>query len=310
MLRFTLAAFILSSALPALAHTQPELVSADQCLQQRLERCQLAEGLEYHRLDSADPAERVAHVLIADLSQPGLRVALTEPDPSAGLQYRAMRLSTFLERTGALAAINASYFLPFSGGSEGGDDYLPQEFDAAEVSGAVYVEGEIVSPVDWETDRRVEAIICFEPGHAVLVAGQTCPDGFATGLSSGPHLIENGQAKAPRPRAGQTQAEASLPGPGGPRTAIGLADNGTRLIMIVADGRQPGYSQGMNNAALIQLFEAYDTHDAMSLDGGGSSTMGVRGESGPVIMNRPIHTRVPGRERPLGNHIAIFTDSQ
>ncbi len=34
--------------------------------------------------------------------------------------------------------------------------------------------------------------------------------------------------------------------------------------------------------------------------------MGLRGDTGPVIMNRPIHTRVPGRERPLGNHIAIF----
>lgn len=310
MLRLTLAPFILSLALPALAHTQQELVSADQCLEQRLERCQLAEGLEYHRLESQEPAERVAHVLIADMSRPGLRVALTEPDPSAGLQYRAMRLSTFLERTGALAAINASYFLPFAGGSEGGDDYIPQEFAAAEVSGAVYVDGETVSPVDWETDRRVEAIICFEPGEAVLVAGQTCPEGFATGLSSGPHLIENGEAKAPRQRAGQPASDPAVPGPGGPRTAIGLAENGTRLIMVVADGRQPGYSQGMNHAALIELFQAYDAHDAMSLDGGGSSTMGVRGETGPVIMNRPIHTRVPGRERPLGNHIAIFTDSQ
>lgn len=310
MLRALIAPCLLSLVLPVSADAQGMLVSADQCLEQRLERCQLAEGLEYYRLESADPAERVAHVLVADISHPGLRVGLTESDPSAGLQYRAMRLSTFLERTGALAAINASYFLPFAGGSEGGDDYIPQEFAAAEVSGAVYVDGETVSPVDWETDRRVEAIICFDPGHAVLVPGQICPEGFATGLSSGPHLIENGEAKAPRPRPGQTETDASVPGPGGPRTAIGLAENGTRLIMIVADGRQPGYSEGMNNAALIELFQAYGAHDAMSLDGGGSSTMGLRGDTGPVIMNRPIHTRVPGRERPLGNHIAIFAVSE
>lgn len=310
MLRALLAPGLLSLFLPAAGSAQEAWVTADVCVEERLERCQLADGLAYHRIESNDPAERVAHVLIADLSHPGLRVGLTEPDPSAGLQYRAMRLSTFLDRTGALAAINASYFLPFAGGSEGGDDYIPQEFAAAEVSGAVYVDGETVSPVDWETDRRVEAIICFEPGQAVLVAGQICPDGFATGLSSGPHLIENGEAKAPRPRPGQTQAEASVPGPGGPRTAIGLAEDGTRLIMIVADGRQPGYSEGMNNAALIELFQAFGAHDAMSLDGGGSSTMGVRGEAGPVILNRPIHTRVPGRERPLGNHIAIFAISE
>lgn len=310
MLRSIIAFAMLMLVLPSNALTQETLVSADHCAEHLLARCQLAEGLEYHRIERRDPTELVAHVLVADMSQPSLRVALTEPDPSVGLQYRAMRLSTFLDYTGAFAAINASYFLPFAGGSEGGDDYIPQEFAAAEVSGAVYVDGETVSPVDWETDRRVEAIICFEVGYAVLVAGQTCPEGFSTGLSSGPHLIEGGEAKEPRQRRGQTASDPSVPGPGGPRTAIGLADNGTRLIMVVADGRQPGYSQGMNHAALIELFQAFGAHDAMSLDGGGSSTMGVRGEVGPVIMNRPIHTRVPGRERPLGNHIAIFTDNE
>jgi len=46
--------------------------------------------------------------------------------------------------------------------------------------------------------------------------------------------------------------------------------------------------------------------DAINLDGGGSSTMVVAGEDGtPQVINRPIHTGVPGRERPVANHLAV-----
>ena len=48
-------------------------------------------------------------------------------------------------------------------------------------------------------------------------------------------------------------------------------------------------------------------HDAMNLDGGGSSTLVVRGEDGqPRILNSPIDLYIPGRERPVGNHLGIY----
>jgi exopolysaccharide biosynthesis protein len=46
---------------------------------------------------------------------------------------------------------------------------------------------------------------------------------------------------------------------------------------------------------------------AMNLDGGGSSTMVIEGANGePVILNSPIDSRIPGRERPVANHLGIF----
>ena len=46
---------------------------------------------------------------------------------------------------------------------------------------------------------------------------------------------------------------------------------------------------------------------AMSLDGGGSSTMVTQGEDGnPIILNSPIDHYIPGTERPVGTHLGIY----
>jgi len=45
----------------------------------------------------------------------------------------------------------------------------------------------------------------------------------------------------------------------------------------------------------------------MSLDGGGSSTVVIEGKDGkPEILNSPIDIYIPGRERPVGNHLGIY----
>ena len=46
---------------------------------------------------------------------------------------------------------------------------------------------------------------------------------------------------------------------------------------------------------------------AMSLDGGGSSTMVIGGRDGaPRMLNAVIDEGVPGRERAVANHLGIF----
>lgn len=92
-----------------------------------------------------------------------------------------------------------------------------------------------------------------------------------------------------------------------PRTAVGINKNGRYLILIVVDGRQPFYSEGATFPELAQLMLDQGAHFAMSLDGGGSSTMVVEGRnSKPVILNSPIDNYIPGRERPVANHLGIY----
>ncbi|MBA3878965.1 MAG: hypothetical protein C0500_04540 [Sphingobium sp.] len=299
-------------------------VGAEQCVGSNGERCTVAPGVTYRRIVRAGPAPLVMHVAEVDLTAPGVRVAMTPADRSAGMEYRATPVSAYVARSGAVLAVNASYFLPFVGGSPAGENFVPQPGAAADASGAVLAGGEYVSKAD-EVDARVDSMVCFTAGRAVIVEGQACPAGFTEGVSAGPRLLNAG-AEVPRRPLGRdgvfhgavklegaaaAAAQAAPPPPGrggGPRTALGLNDAGTKLWLVVADGRQPGYSEGATNADLLALFREVGATQAMSLDGGGSATMVAKGPSGPIVLSRPIHTGVPGRERPVGNHLGVFVD--
>jgi hypothetical protein len=92
-----------------------------------------------------------------------------------------------------------------------------------------------------------------------------------------------------------------------PRSAVGINRNGRFLYLIVVDGRQPFYSDGATFMELAQLLLDQGAYFAMALDGGGSSTLVRAGADGaPVILNSPIDNYIPGRERPVGNHLGVF----
>jgi len=92
-----------------------------------------------------------------------------------------------------------------------------------------------------------------------------------------------------------------------PRTAIGINKNGRWLYLVVIDGRQPFYSTGATYKEMANLLKDFGAFFAMALDGGGSSTMVIEGANGePVILNSPIDSYIPGRERPVANHFGIY----
>ncbi|HUT58458.1 MAG TPA: phosphodiester glycosidase family protein, partial [Phycisphaerae bacterium] len=100
---------------------------------------------------------------------------------------------------------------------------------------------------------------------------------------------------------------AVLPGKGGdatyPQTAVGhTADH--RLILLVSDGRQPGFSEGMTYEEVAGVLKEFGAVDAIAFDGGGSATMvmadGKAGE--PRVLNRPSD----GKERAVGNNLGVI----
>ncbi|MFN7927338.1 MAG: phosphodiester glycosidase family protein [Blastocatellia bacterium] len=62
-----------------------------------------------------------------------------------------------------------------------------------------------------------------------------------------------------------------------PRTAIGMRADGT-LVLVTVDGRQPKKSVGVTIPELIQLMQEFGCVQAINLDGGGSTTMVIRGK--------------------------------
>jgi hypothetical protein len=82
-----------------------------------------------------------------------------------------------------------------------------------------------------------------------------------------------------------------------PRTLIGRDDQGA-VWLVAVDGRQPD-SIGMTFADLQRLADRLRLTDALNLDGGGSTTMVVRGQ----LINRPSD---PGGARPVGDAILVL----
>ena len=91
-----------------------------------------------------------------------------------------------------------------------------------------------------------------------------------------------------------------------PRTAIGTNSNGRWMILIVVDGRQPGYSEGCTLYELAEMMIKYGgVHNAINLDGGGSSAMLIEKNGEPDVVNSPIEGGIAGRERLVANHFGI-----
>jgi len=94
-------------------------------------------------------------------------------------------------------------------------------------------------------------------------------------------------------------------GPIHPRTALGLDAGGRNLYLVVVDGRQPGYSEGMSLFELATYMRELGCQDAVNLDGGGSSVMLMAtGEGNYRVMNDPS-TKVAGLSVPRPIPIAL-----
>ncbi len=260
----------------------------------------IASGVSFARYIRAGAEPQVAQVITLDLTDPALRFAVTPADRSGGLEYRAMLTTDFVEDSGAAVAVNASYFLPFKGGSKGGDDYFPHIGDAVGASGASEHMGQTVSPVEPALDERVNVIACFDGPVLFMADGQTCPDGYPESIAVGPRLLKAGVEQS-YDAFGIGYATKRHP-----RASLGVAADGKTAWILVVDGRQADYSVGASLHELAEIFLSLGASDAMNLDGGGSTTLAATIEGEGTLLNRPIHTGVPGRERPVANQIAVF----
>ena len=92
------------------------------------------------------------------------------------------------------------------------------------------------------------------------------------------HLLKKG---APTPDAAETFNEVH------PRTAFGLSRDRKTLVILVVDGRQPGYSEGATRADLADILLREGCADAVNMDGGGSTSLVIydRTNNRPLMLN-------------------------
>ncbi len=113
-------------------------------------------------------------------------------------------------------------------------------------------------------------------------------------LGGGPRIVRSGRVAGPEdlgpPNPGFTDARH-------PRTAVGVRADG-RVLLVTVDGRQPELSVGMSIPELAALLRELGAVEAINMDGGGSTTMVVRGK----VVNRP--SDLTG-ERPVGDALLV-----
>jgi Tol biopolymer transport system component len=128
-----------------------------------------------------------------------------------------------------------------------------------------------------------------------LVIGETIDitwslgwDGVADTVGGTPLLVEDGENAV-------NNCNGSICGRN-PRTAIGVTAAG-KILMLVIDGRS-NRSAGVTMSKLSKIMRGLRAVFALNLDGGGSSTMVVRGK----VMNRPSD----GRQRRVSSAVLVL----
>ena len=255
---------------------------------------ELFSGITYTREVRNSPRPVVIHTLLIDLRDPGVRLLITPGDPDADHSLRARTTSDFLEEFDLQVAVNGDGFEPWYSNTI--FSYYPHKGDPIDPTGLAASQGTLYAPANGaeptlylsRTNRArfnepIGGVYNAISGLLMLVAGGKML----------PEVLEAEGANIPQPR-----------------TAVGLDKNSRQLIIVVVDGRQAGYSEGISLVELAELLIEKGAFYAMNMDGGGSSTMVTAGKNGKArLLNSPIDQRFPGRERAVGNHLGIYAST-
>jgi len=251
---------------------------------------EIMDGVTYQRIVRYLPHSMVAHILVIDKKDKKPQFMVTPPDDVDGGALKARTTSQFLEEFDVQIAINGDGFFPWWSRSPA--DYYPHVGDPVTPNGFSAAYGDRYA--DGLQDIRPEPTLYISRRNELTFNNP--PNKIFHALSGDRMLIQGGEIIP-----GLDDAEID------PRTAIGTNRNGRYIYLVVVDGRQPFYSKGTTFAELADLLKDLGAFNAMGLDGGGSSTMVIEGENGEtVILNSPIDSYIPMRERPVANHLGAY----
>jgi Phosphodiester glycosidase len=256
------------------------------------ERRDLRPGVTYVRDVRRSPRPMIIHVVMIDLTRPGVRCVVTAAEPTGGRQLRARTTTRFLADFHAQIAINANYFRPFRSAAPW--DFYPHEGDGVEAVGLAAANGTACSPKPWHGGTLYvtrEGRPTFTPPAANDLFAAVSGNGF---------VLRDGRPADRFPDAPDVRNGLDA------RAAVGMDRNERNMVLMVIDGKQPNYSEGATQQELADLLRVYGADTAVRLDEGGSATLAAEAPDGrPVLLSTPIHTRIPGRQRPVANHLGI-----
>jgi Phosphodiester glycosidase len=122
-------------------------------------------------------------------------------------------------------------------------------------------------------------------------------------LGGGPRLLARRRVRVRGPAEGFDPISAplfhgSFVSARHPRTLAGVRADG-RLLLVTVDGRRPGWSAGVTLLEAARLMRSLGAREALNLDGGGSTSMAVRGRT----VSRPSD---PTGERHVSDALVVL----
>lgn len=255
-------------------------------------------GVDYYAFDGKEDVTGTnQHIYVTDID-------LAKPySVKLGYYNPSTTASKVFETTNAVACINAGYekaslYLKVNGttlsaipNSTIGSTDVPQWKSEA----AVYL--------NQDQDLRIE----FTGKDMTLAQWRTTyaerAKSESTFITSAPMLIDDYEpvgedfcSKHPKGSWGSDVSENPYNHQGSntnPRTAIAKTED-NHVLFIVVDGRRDGFARGISARNLTTfLVKNFNPQYAINLDGGGSSTMCVKGQGDPVthVVNYPCDNR-------------------
>jgi hypothetical protein len=215
-----------------------------------------AEGVDYIAITTQSPRLAVVHVAIVDLTAPGLRIEITDRKGEKSLT------SDFARERDCVVAING----------EAGKSPI---FNAAlgPWTGNWVVRGEAVQM----EDTNLRPFLAFDRNNrawysqANRVDRELTPEKYNT-LWGRWDLLRHGRFPH--------DSDSEVFDNPRPRCAMTIDRDGSKLFLLIADGRQPGYSEGIRVNEAAKLLAGLGAHEGMTCDEGGSAAMYLRSRDG------------------------------
>lgn len=254
----------------------------------------LFQGIEYQRQARLSPRPLMIHIITIDLTAPGLKVFVTPGYPAKNqTETIALTTSDFLRHFNLQLAINANYFYPFWEKTPW--NYYPRSGDRVNALGEAISDGYAYSPVD----KNFPVLCFFSDNRAQIVKTGDCPEDTVNAVAGRYWLLKSGKLTRSALMAANNQKPY-------PSIAAAIDKAGETLWLILVDGKQPNYSEGVTLAELSEIAKNLGAQTAINLDGGGSTTLVMESDREAKILNAPIHTKIPMGERPVANHLGFY----
>lgn len=248
--------------------------------------------------ETASEGIHYRHALIDNLYHGPQSINVIEIDPQKGwkgniaIAHPLSTTSDIATQAHAVAAINGSYFDMKRGnsvcflktGHTVRDTTLTAEWHLR-VTGAVHIARGKLKIIPWSKTQELQA---ERRGRATIMA-------------SGPLLLTHGKTCT------WSGCDSSFVYTKHPRSAVGITREG-KILLVTVDGRHKQQAKGVNIAELAHLLRILGSRDALNLDGGGSTTLWLKGAPEKGVVNYPSDNRQfdHAGERKVANILYLY----